>query len=159
MGERLIYLPSVGFCILLGFIFNKAFERFPKILSITIAVVLVIIISLYSFRITLRDKDWQDNFTFFEKLVQTSPNSAKAHLNYALSLKIKKKYDEEISELEIALRINPKDTTASIRLAEAYMNMNRTKDAEKVIIRGLKNNPDDESLLNFYSILKRKSET
>ena len=77
-------------------------------------------------------------------------------LNYALSLKIRKKYDEEISELEIALSINPKDTIASVRLAEAYMNMNRLNDAEKAIVRALQKNPDDESLLNLYSLLKRK---
>ncbi len=155
MGERLIYLPSIGFCILFGLIFNKLFEKSPKRFIFILAIILICIIGLYSLRIVIRNKDWQDNFKFFKKLVKTSPNSAKAHINYALVLKIEKRYQEQINELQTAMSINPKDTIAPIRLAEAYLKMDKQEEAEKIIIRAIRNNPKDTSLLEFYSTMKR----
>jgi hypothetical protein len=84
MGERFIFMPSVGFCLILGvlgyrFAFSRAdgntlrdFSQLKPVLGI-----LAVILVLFSAKSFTRNFIWKDNFTLFTTDVKTSPNSAK----------------------------------------------------------------------------------
>jgi tetratricopeptide (TPR) repeat protein len=91
MGERLFYLPALGFCILLAllikYMLEKAFEsnRAGWLLR-SVAVCLVIgLISAYSGRAYTRNADWRNPYIFFDRTVQTSPRSGVAHYSVAVA--------------------------------------------------------------------------
>lgn len=105
MGERLLYLPSFGFCLLLGYILNP--DTYKKstpnqntqnskdskpsgfinlnyqlsVVSYSLLIFAVIIMLFYSIRTYLRNPDWYDDYTLYSSAVKSSPNSSKVHGN------------------------------------------------------------------------------
>ncbi len=76
MNERFIYMSSLGFCILLAYLFIQSKDRFklsPNIILGAFAVLL----TLYSMKTIARNFDWKDSFTLFRRDSINSPNSAK----------------------------------------------------------------------------------
>ena len=70
MGERLVYLPSIGLALLVV----QALARLPAK-----EIFLAGLVLLLAVRTTVRNRDWHDADAFYPKLAQTSPGSAKTH--------------------------------------------------------------------------------
>jgi Tfp pilus assembly protein PilF len=75
MGERLAYLPSAGFCLLVALLWMSLEKRQSKLAWAVLSIALVVL----SVRTIVRNRDWHDNFTLFAATVQAVPESAKAH--------------------------------------------------------------------------------
>jgi tetratricopeptide (TPR) repeat protein len=90
VGERLFYLPSLGFCIVIGLIFEYLFNMLKrkttlnKAIAVTTSVFSVVIIC-YGSRAFARNFDWRNPYVFFKKTSQTSPNSAVSHYSTAVA--------------------------------------------------------------------------
>ena len=82
IGERWIYMSSIGFVLIIGHLINvylpKLFKKTKKATIIS-GVFLAIVLSLYSVKTITRNRVWKDNFTLFTTDVQTSRNSAKGN--------------------------------------------------------------------------------
>lgn len=92
MAERLLFFPSIAFCLGLVYGFDKLLK-----LNVSIAdsyktfmaagkpllMVCVVVLFLFSIKTVARNKDWKSNGTLFEKDVQTVPNSAHMLMYYA----------------------------------------------------------------------------
>ncbi len=75
MSERFMFMPSLGFAIVLGyFLQNYIFEKFGKNLYFS---TLSIIILLFSIKTFSRNEVWESDFKLFTTDVKTSTNSAK----------------------------------------------------------------------------------
>nr|NJM01548.1 tetratricopeptide repeat protein [Desulfobacula sp.] len=81
MGERFLFMPSVGFCFLVSVLLwrgsqwltkNKTNELHP-----VITVVFGVLIVLFSFKTITRNTVWKDNFTLFTTDINVSHQSAK----------------------------------------------------------------------------------
>jgi protein O-mannosyl-transferase len=87
MGERFLFTPSLGFCIVLAFgmikllkIETSTFQPStfnPKLIP------LAIILVLFSYKTYSRNKDWETNLTLFAKGAETCPNSYRTNITYA----------------------------------------------------------------------------
>ena len=97
MAERFMYMPSLGFCIILTFFLikftktEKLKNRFNNLsqfftLNLRIFFIVIGISVLYSFKTFSRNKDWKDNITIFGHDVQISENSVTAHFIFGTSL-------------------------------------------------------------------------
>jgi Tfp pilus assembly protein PilF len=105
MGERLAYLPSAGFCLLVTLGYFWLQERHKKLAQTT----LVVLLALFSVRTVIRNRDWKDSFTLYSAQVHAAPNSAKTHQNMAFIYMNKQQLDLARRELEIAVQIYPVD--------------------------------------------------
>lgn len=86
MAERLLFFPSIAFCLALTFLFYKILKLDHKDLNTKLnvffhsgkqlAAIGMILIVLFSSKTIARNKDWKSNSTLFTKDVQTVPNSA-----------------------------------------------------------------------------------
>ncbi len=127
MNERFLYMPSLGFVILLSMLIVKVGEKLKKDsknqLNPIMLALLAVICMGYSYKTIDRNADWKNNLTLFAADAENSPNSAKVHLSYANSLvkevtnnmglpQIKKDsiLDIAIQQLRMATDIYP-DTT------------------------------------------------
>jgi len=72
MNERFIYMSTLGFCIMLAYALVHYIKN-PKALL----AVLVVVLSLYSYKTFSRNFDWKDSFTLFRRDAKYSSNSAK----------------------------------------------------------------------------------
>jgi Tfp pilus assembly protein PilF len=103
MGERLAYLPSAGFCLLVALIWVRLENHQPSLAW----AVLAILVAVLATRTVVRNRDWKDNFTLFSAAVQAVPGSAKMHLDLGGEYMKRDQLDEARREFHIALRIYP----------------------------------------------------
>ena len=138
MAERLMFMPSVGFCLLLAILGYRwaaartprgkspAFSQFTSVLA-----VLAIVALAYSVRTVLRNPVWKDNYTLFTTDIEYSPNSAKLRnacggelLTQSLAVQDpnqkRNMASQAVEHLQQALRIHPNYKNAYLLLGNAY---------------------------------------
>jgi tetratricopeptide (TPR) repeat protein len=97
MAERFMYMPSLGFCLIVTYLLSKwtrteiirtNFSKFSKFFSANsrLFTFILIIVALYSVKIIFRNPNWKDTLTIFSHDVHISDNSATAHFIYGTSL-------------------------------------------------------------------------
>jgi hypothetical protein len=106
MGERLMYAPSLGLALLLAVFLART--RYWKPALIAVALV-------FAARTGVRNLDWLAPQRFYAKLVETSPNSAKAHYSIGVNYAADGDDNRAIPEYGRAIEIFP-------AYAEAYRN-------------------------------------
>ncbi len=119
MGERLAYLPSVGFCLLFALIWMRLEKRQRGLAWTLLAVVLVAL----GARTVVRNRDWQDNFSLFSSAVQAAPGSAKVHAGLGGEYLRRDELEAARKEYLISLSIYPDfpDVVDSLGLLEARL--------------------------------------
>lgn len=82
MNERFVFISSIGFCILIGYLIHS---KIPIIIknretaNYVISLILLVILSLYSVKTISRNRAWADDYTLFTTDVRTSSRSAKSN--------------------------------------------------------------------------------
>ncbi len=86
VGERFAYIPTLGFCIAVGWFLLKAFkvpfdDEKVKTLKIPngLKAALTILLLLYSGRVIVRNMDWENHLSLYRHDIQHLENSTKAH--------------------------------------------------------------------------------
>jgi hypothetical protein len=99
MNERFVYMPSVAFCLLLGWFFARKIPDWisagsdqPNFVS---AAVFVTLTALFAGLAALRIPDWKDEPTLNMSALRVSPNSARSHCFYVTSI-----YKETFTKLK-----------------------------------------------------------
>jgi protein O-mannosyl-transferase len=103
MGERLAYLPSAGFCLLVALLFVQLGDANRKVATALFAIMVVVL----AMRTVVRNRDWKDNFTLFSANVRAVPGSAKAHAGLGGEYMRRDQLDEASREFQTALAIYP----------------------------------------------------
>jgi tetratricopeptide (TPR) repeat protein len=108
MGERLLYLPSLGFCLLLPALFDESGTlRDRRIGRGAAAALLSVVCLLHGARVVVRNDDWRDQVTLFKVTVRTSPRSAKAHYNLGVAEDERGDLQAAMEEYRRAVEIKP----------------------------------------------------
>jgi tetratricopeptide (TPR) repeat protein len=81
-GERLLYLPSVGFCLLAGALFTMLLRK-RRLVALTVAGILLL---AGSARTMARNRIWHDDATFAMATARDAPRNAKAQFNLGVFL-------------------------------------------------------------------------
>jgi len=81
MGERLLFTPSVGFCLAAAWLLVALAGRGSRAPWLVPA--LGVILVLYAARTITRNRDWKDAQHLYTSGVRTAPNSARAWNHYA----------------------------------------------------------------------------
>jgi len=156
MGERLAYLPSAGFCLIvaLGWSWLEHRQRFLAWgLLTTVALT-------FSVRTVLRNRDWKDNFALYSSAVRAVPNDAKMHSNLASEYMVRNQLDLAAKEYQAALRINPNFPDALAFYSQLEYRRKNYQAAgammEKAFYMSGRNNPNyDFMVVNFAAILMK----
>ena len=157
MGERLAYLPSVGFCLLVALAWS-VLERRRRAMAWGILTVLVLALAA---RAAVRNTDWKDNLALYSSAVRAVPNSAKMHADLGGEYMIRNQFDLARKEFEIALRINPDspDTLASFGLLESWQGNYQAAGAmmEKALHMSARDNPHYDSMVVDFAVILSKT--
>lgn len=82
MGERLLFIPSLGFCILVVFGLSKLLKTDAHTLTYSnsskFAYVIITISVLYAGKTMARNEDWTNNMSLFSSGAEVSPDSWRA---------------------------------------------------------------------------------
>jgi len=103
MAERLAYLPSAGFCLLVALLWIRLENHHRRLAWAAFA----ILVAALAARTVVRNRDWRDNFSLFSAAVRAVPGSAKMHANLGGEYFYRGQLDAARMELQTALRIYP----------------------------------------------------
>ena len=150
LSERFIYMPSLAFCLLLGYLAHRYLS--PK----TGIIALVIVGALYGIKTIERNRAWKDNLTLAQTDIAVAGQSAK--LNNSLAAQLAEKalktnnLDEKnrllpqaLNYYNKALEINPTYVEAFFGRASVYFMQNNLQMAVKdflVVEKMAANYPD-----------------
>ncbi|XP_068742906.1 protein O-mannosyl-transferase TMTC1-like [Montipora capricornis] len=138
VAERILYVPSMGFCVLVVCGLNKLVsigrqntsdlhsvnqsERKVDLISSDTGVIsklrkiwlfaVFVLIGLFCWKVVLHNRVWSSRETLFRSGVETLPHNAKAHYNFANFLKDAGRDKEAIHHYEAALRLAPDHVSA-----------------------------------------------
>lgn len=77
VAERVLYISSMGACILVAFGVQKILERsWNKLITIVTRIGVLWILAAYTVKTLQRNRDWYSNFTIFSAAVKVYPGNA-----------------------------------------------------------------------------------
>ncbi len=142
-ADRFLFVPSLGFCIAVGYLFTKltktynlkkSFNSIGDFVSVNAKVMLPVaaLLALYSFTTINRNKDWKDDFTLMTHDVNVSQNSSRTHYNNATEImnvyaipeenpdKKRILFDTVVKELERSLKLDSNSNQTYQNMSVAY---------------------------------------
>jgi len=172
-GERLLFIPSLGFCLGIAYLIQLPFKtNAEQILKTAKAPLLIVavVVSIYSFKTIDRNKAWKDNYTLYSTDVKNCDKSARCHYYHGLGLMKEKavlsKNPQEKQQLllqsiqafEKAIKIIPKYSDAWGQKGLAYFRLNNYAEAERAYLKAVEFNPSNATVYSNLGSLYFKSQ-
>jgi hypothetical protein len=94
VAERVLYIPSLGFCLLVGHGFVKLVERFGdrsslKLVTLLLATPLILVLITLGGRTVVRNRDWKSEENLYRSGIPVNPAKgtyfALLKINYCIS--------------------------------------------------------------------------
>jgi len=170
IAERLVFTASLGFCIALTLLLLKIFKLKTDANANIVKTnkgflwVVIILISLYSFKSFSRNTQWKNHLTLFENDISYLNRSAQAHNLYANVLidylqkeknakKRNQMFDTAIEQYKSALNIYPNFYNASFNLAKSYYFAKKLDEALTTFEQTLKIDSTDYMVYMYLGIV------
>lgn len=129
MGERLAYAPSLGLALLVA-TRVASWRRAHVVGSWRRArVALAVLVLAYAARTFVRNQDWRNADTFYPRLAETSPESAKAHYFLGIWHSSRGDDDAAVAEYDEAVAIFPAYSEAFHNRGNALARLGRREEA------------------------------
>ena len=145
-SERYLYLPSVGFVMLVVMGMRLLSSRPATIYgggTAWFVVMASIIISAYAVATIARNEVWASNISLWEDTVRKSPEEFPVQINLASAYYEAKRYDEALSAVKRALALNPRSGEALYGLGSIYFEQDKMTEAIDALKLALSADPSN----------------
>ncbi|NXC07781.1 TMTC1 protein, partial [Orthonyx spaldingii] len=151
VAERVLYMPSMGYCILFVHGLKKLSTWLNK-WRVTVLTLFALLLLLFSWKTVKQNEIWLSRESLFSSGVKTLPHNAKVHYNYANFLKDQGRNIEAIYHYKTALKLYPRHASALNNLGTLTKDVVEAKDYYR---RALQLNPQhNRALFNLGNLLK-----
>jgi len=123
MGERFLYVPSVGFCLLLAALLVHIRRTYIR------RYVQVGLVSTYLVMTFVHNPVWANERTLWDHSVTIHPDDHIAHYNRGVCMVRDKEYSDAICEFKTALQLKPAMASAHTNLGVEYQRTGQIKKA------------------------------
>ncbi|XP_064490379.1 protein O-mannosyl-transferase Tmtc3-like isoform X2 [Ornithodoros turicata] len=128
VAERILYMPSMGFCLLVAHGWHLLLERgYYRRLLWTALVILVVTGSIKTF---IRNYDWESEYTIFMAGLKVNRQNAKLYNNVGHALEGQGKFAEALRYFLKASSVQADDIGAHINVGRTYNNLLMYDEAE-----------------------------
>ncbi|KAG8452066.1 hypothetical protein GDO86_004021 [Hymenochirus boettgeri] len=140
IAERVLYLPSIGYCVLFTYGYSKicSLIKNKKILTGTILGILVISVV----RSIHRSSQWKSEELLFRSAIAVCPLNAKVHYNVGKNLADRGYQVDAIQYYREAVRLNPKYVHAMNNLGNILKEKDEFQEAEQLLLLAVSIQPD-----------------
>jgi protein O-mannosyl-transferase len=164
MAERFMFMPSVGFCLVLAYFLVKILRGVNFNVKMGILGVITV---LFSLKTVSRNFDWKDDYTLFTNDVKISENSAKVQCSAGGKM-IEKAKDltdkaqkelmikEAIGHLKRSIEIHPTFKSPYLLLGNAYTYLENYEKAIPEYLQALKLDPNFKDAKNNIALAYRE---
>ena len=133
VAERVLYLPSMGFCLLVGYgiwrILQSVKSRFLKAAILTL---LLCLLAFHSMRIIQRNQDWRSNFTLYSSGAKFNPQNGVMLTNLGIQYAHMKNYSYAEHLYKTAVKVAPEHSRSYANLGGLMEALKRYDEAEWV---------------------------
>ena len=160
IAERYLYLPLVGFCIVISILINAVPRRSaltksknPALLKYSILIGLLIFYSLVT---VTRNPVWKDNFSVWANTVEKSPDNPIVHGGLGLAYQQRGFLDEAIEEFTTAIELGPNMAKSHYNLGRVYQEKGLFENAIDAYKKAVELNPGyTDAYFNLANIYMR----
>jgi protein O-mannosyl-transferase len=156
-----MFMPSVGFCIIIAALLIKYLKTKAVIAALAIS-------ALFGLKTFTRNFDWKDNYTIFTTDVNVSQNSAKLQCSAGGTMiehaaketdpvRKKAELNEAITHLRRSLEIHPQFKNPYLLLGNAYIYLENYDQAITEYQNALKLDPQFKDVMSNISLAYRES--
>ena len=135
IAERVLYIPSMGFCMLVGYGMWCVLRKYSysKGMKIFTKLAFLYLLLLFSMKTVVRNRDWMSNATLYPATIKTYPNNVKM-LNFHATINLLPSGEYELAEklYRYALGVEPRYIALYRNLAEYLRRMGRADESIKV---------------------------
>ncbi|XP_069441554.1 protein O-mannosyl-transferase TMTC1 isoform X2 [Ovis canadensis] len=179
VAERVLYMPSMGYCILFVHGLSKLYAWLNRCGATTLSMSTVLLLLLFSWKTVKQNEIWLSRESLFrlyprhasalnnlgtltrdtaeakmyyQKALQLNPQHNRALFNLGNLLKSQEKKEEAITLLKDSIKYGPEFADAYSSLASLLAEQERFKEAEEIYLAGIKKCPDSSDLHNNYGV-------
>lgn len=166
-GERLLFIPSLGFCILIAYIIYQPFsakinENSPLKMAQKPLMIAALLIAAYGFKTVDRNEAWKDNYTLYTTDVENCDKSARCHYYHGLGLMKEKAMEiqdvnlknsflqQAVQAFDRAIQILPKYSDAWGQKGLAYYRLGDFEQADAAYKVAIQHNPNNVNVLSNW---------
>ncbi len=145
-AERYLYLPSVGFCLVGGWLVAagwRAASRQQAVWRAAAVTTACILAALAVLRIVTRVSDWRDDITLFTQSLAAEPNDYRLHDALGMAYWIRGASEPAEREWRETLRLEPDNVQTLVSLGGLYAQEQRFDQALPPLEKALRLNPRD----------------
>ncbi|XP_053988593.1 protein O-mannosyl-transferase Tmtc3-like [Hylaeus volcanicus] len=132
IAERVLYAPSMGFCMLVGYgwsiLCNKKFKKLSLFLLITL-------LAAHSTKTFMRNYDWLDEYSIFMSGLKVNDRNAKLFNNVGHALESQGRFKEALNFFNMAVQVQGDDIGAHINVGRTYNHLKMFKEAEDAYLK------------------------
>ncbi|CAH2277685.1 transmembrane and TPR repeat-containing 3 [Pelobates cultripes] len=128
VAERVLYVPSMGFCMLVAHGWKKLSSR-SKLRKLS-WIFLALVLFTHATKTFNRNWDWESEYTLFMSALKVNKNNAKLWNNVGHALENEKNYGKALRFFKQATQVQPDDIGAHMNVGRTYKNLNKSKEAE-----------------------------
>jgi tetratricopeptide (TPR) repeat protein len=157
MAERFLYLPSVGYCLLLGMGVQRVLGggrtlgadqlRPAPALGLTALLLGFVLLTLW------RNEPWKDHYSLYSYMVEMSPQSDLPHVNLALVHLPRGEVLEAYAHFKRGAEIAPQNPRALVGLGLTETMLGNKEGGLKHALEGARHAPNNPNVLAFLAQL------
>ncbi|XP_038615234.1 protein O-mannosyl-transferase TMTC4 isoform X1 [Tachyglossus aculeatus] len=140
VAERVLYLPSIGYCAILTYGFGILSRHIKKKKLIAAGIIGILLINMI--RCVIRSNQWRSEEQLFRSALSVCPLNAKVHYNVGKNLADRGNQTAAIKYYREAVRLNPKYVHAMNNLGNILKERNELREAEELLSLAVQIQPD-----------------
>lgn len=129
IAERVLYLPSMGFALLVGYAALHLTKTDKKMVNALVKLSLVWLLVFQATKTVVRNRDWVSSTALFSSAIQTTPGNAKMFSNLAASLDKLGNRSEAEEFFRHTIELEPEYITGYTNLAFVMKDQGRIDEA------------------------------
>ncbi|GIX91776.1 protein O-mannosyl-transferase TMTC3 [Caerostris extrusa] len=131
VAERILYIPSMGFCLLVAYGWDRLGKKGFLVLLISIVIV------FHSLKTVLRNNDWVSEKEIFAAGLKVNKRNAKLYNNVGHALEGRGQFREALEYFLQAAAVQPDDIGAHMNVGRTYNNLKMYDEAESAFWKDL----------------------
>ena len=129
--ERVLYLPSMGFCLLLSLVYQELMNRGKRWTAFLKPALLLLLVT-QSMKTVQRNRDWYSDDTLWRSAIPVNPHNSRVFTNLAKIYEYRNDMDMALMLTQHSLTLQPDIMLQWINVALIYKSQAKLQEAEEV---------------------------
>ncbi|GFT46833.1 protein O-mannosyl-transferase TMTC3 [Nephila pilipes] len=129
VAERVLYIPSMGLCMLVSQGCSMLYEKRSKTLTV---VGILFLLTMQTMKTISRNNDWKSEHSLYSSALAVNQRNGKLYNNMGQVLESTNRFDEALLHYRRAMEIEPEDVRSYLNVGRVLTNLRRYKEAEDI---------------------------